>query len=351
MKRLFVVLMSFCSAAVLLFAQNYTEEDNNLIQSAIEFSDNGNADKAIDIYNQLLKKYPQDSGLLYEMAYCHYVKQDFKKAVRLCKKAESMESPGGFVYALHGNSLDNMGKRNQAIQIYKEGISRYPDFGQLYLELGTVYAMENRLDEAVASYTDGIKAEPNFSSNYYRISQILCRSNEPVWGIVYGEIHQLLSPTSRRSEELSELMYVAYNANIGLENNGKLRVTLTSKRGISFDGDSLHVPFEILFQEYSTREEDRDIIKEKGHLDMLSLVENRKVFLTRMFQDGQNQEYLYPIFKYQQKVLEAGHWEAYNMWLLRYGNWDEFEAWFNEHRDQFTAFARWLAENPFNPAE
>lgn len=351
MKRLFVVLMSFCSAAVLLFAQKYSEEDNALIQSAIEFSDNGNADKAIDIYNQMLKKYPQDSGLLYEMAYCHYVKQDFKKAIRLCKKAESMESPGGFVYALHGNSLDNMGKRNQAIKIYKEGISRYPDFGQLYLELGTVYAVENKLNEAVASYSDGIKAEPSYPSNYYRISQILCQSNEPVWGIVYGEIHQLLSPTSRRSEELSELMYVAYNSHIGVDNNGKLRVTLTSKRGITFDGESLHVPFEILFQEYSTREEDLDIIKEKGHLDMLSLAENRKVFLTRMFQDGQNQEYLYPIFKYQQKVLEAGHWEAYNMFLLRAGSSDEFEAWFKEHKDQFTAFARWFAENPFNPAE
>ena len=349
MKRLLITLLYLFTAASLAFAQDFTKEENEQLQLALEYSDNGNANKAIDIYNKLLKKYPGNSSLLYEKAYCYYVKQDFKTAAKLCKKAESDEDPGGFVYGLHGNSLDNMGKRKEAIKKYKEGLAKYPDFGQLYLELGTVYVMENRLDEAVDSYTQGIKADPTFTSNYFRISQLLCKTNEPVWGIIYGEIHQLLSPNSSRSEELSKEMYEAYNANIRLENDSTLLVSLTAKNELAFDGKSLHIPFEILFEEYSTQEEDIDILKEKGHLDLQSLVEKRRVFLTRMFGNNQNQQYLYPIFKYQQKVLEAGHWEAYNMWLLREGNFDEFGAWLKENMDKFEAFVNWYNENNFDP--
>lgn len=332
------------------YAQEYTKEEKELIDQALEYSDNGNANKAIAIYDQLLKKYPNDGGLLFEKAYCYYVKQDFKTAEKLLGKAENKPGAEGVAYALHGNCFDNLGKKDQAIKKYKEGISKFPDFGQLYLELGTVYVSLNRLDEAVDSYKTGIKVDPDYTSNYYRISQLLCMTNEPVWGIIYGEIHELLSPNSRRSAELSKAIYDAYNSHMKFEDDTTFHVTLTSKNEIFSDGETLDIPFEILFEVYSSREEDPFIVKEKGHLDMLSLVENRRSLITRMFENGQNQKFLYPIFKYQQKVLEAGHWEAYNMWLLRKGNDEEYEEWLENNEEKFSAFADWYKDNNFDPS-
>ena len=101
---------------------------------------------------------------------------------------------------------------------------------------------------------------------------------------------------------------------------------------------------------FSSRlEEDIETIGKKGHLDMMSLAKDRLAFLTNCFADVDNRKYLFPIFKYQQKVLEAGHWEAYNMWLLRKGNDDEFSDWINANEEKFNAFAEWYSKNNFDP--
>lgn len=351
MKRICLALAVVLFAATSLFAQEFSKEDKEELDLAIEYSDNGNANKAIDIYKTLLKKYPDNSTILYEIAYCYVVKQDFKNAIKWLEKSEAGNAPQGIAYALHGNCLDNLGKRKQAIEKYKEGLSLFPGLGQLYLELGMVYVSENRLDEAVETFTQGINVDPFYTSNYYRISQLLCQTNEPIWGIIYGEIHELLSPNSRRSEELSAAIYNAYNSNMRFENDTTFHVSLTSKNEVSLaeDGKTLVFPFEFLFEQYTSRMEDLDIVKEKGHLDMLSLVENRRAFITRMFENGQNQQFLYPIFKYQQKILEAGHWEAYNMWLLRKGNDEEYRKWLEDNEDKFSAFANWYKDNNFDP--
>lgn len=352
MKRFFLLFIVLLSTTSVSYAQELSKEDEDLFQLAIEYSDNGNANKAIEIYDQLLKKYPDSGTLQYELAYCHYVKQDFKLAAKILEKAEKGDDNAA-MYALHGNCLDMMGKQDKAIAKYQEGIAKYPDFGQLYLELGTVYRSRNELNSAVESYAKGIEVDPYFSSNYYRISQLLCMSNEPVWGIIYGEIHELLQPNSRRSEELSKAIYDAYNANMKYENDSTYHVSLTQMNQISMTDDGeLDIPFEILYEFlFSSRLEDLSTVREKGHLDMLSLVEDRQAFLTKCFAGGANQKYLIPIFKYQQMVLEAGHWEAYNMWLLRKGNDDEFSDWFDANEDKFNAFVDWYSDHIYDPVE
>ena len=115
MKRLLLSLLTVFACVSLSYAQEYTKEDKKLIEQAIEWSDNGNANKAIELYDQLLKKYPNDGTLLYEKAYCYIVKQDFQTAEKLLGKAES-NGAAGFAYALHGNCLDNLGKKEEAIK-------------------------------------------------------------------------------------------------------------------------------------------------------------------------------------------------------------------------------------------
>lgn len=352
MKRFFFLFFAIFASACVSYAQELSEEDSDQYRLALEFSDNGNANKAIEIYEKLLEKYPGNGTFQYELAYCHYVKQDFKLAAKILDKAEKGDDAQAIMYAVHGNCLDMMGKQDKAIAKYQEGIARFPDFGQLYLELGIVYSSRNELDAALASYTKGIKMDPYFPSNYYRISQILCKSNEPVGGFIYGEIHELLLPNSRRSEELSKAMYDAYNANMKYDNDSTFVVSLTSKKPISVNEDGeLEIPFEVLYEAYfsSRLEEDIETIGKKGHLDMMSLAKDRLAFLTNCFADVDNRKYLFPIFKYQQLVLEAGHWDAYNMWLLREGDDDEFSDWLAANEDKFKAFVDWFNDHKFDP--
>lgn len=351
MKRLFILLAMLMTATVSLRGQNYSATDEANIQLAIKLFDSGNIKQAIPIYEDLLKRYPGDGTITYELAYCYYVMQDFAKVDKMLSKAEKGKDVIPEIYAMHGNCLDEMGKRKQALAKYKQGMKLFPNCGQLYLETGTIYLMENDYGNAINSYETGIKADPTYPSNYYRLSQMLLASNEPVWGIIYAEIHQHLQPNSKRSEELSKSMYDAYNRNMKMETDSTYRVTLTSANTIQVTQDLQKIlPFELVFEALSTRVEDIQVIKEKGHLDMLTLTDIRKNVITNCCKEPLSKAYYIPIFKYQKKVLDAGHWEAYNMWLLRKGNEEEYNAWMSQNSDKFIAFIQWFEHNRFNPA-
>lgn len=53
------------------------------------------------------------------------------------------------------------------------------------------------------------------------------------------------------------------------------------------------------------------------------------------------------LMKYQTEILEAGHWEAYNMWLLRNGNVEEFKAWLADNDEKFKSFSAWYDKHKF----
>lgn len=348
MKR-FLLLLFILLAAPVTFAEDISDEDYEQYRLAIEYSDNGNANLAIDIYNKLIKKYPDYTDFHYELGYCYMVKQDFKKAYSILSKAEKQEGASGNLYALEGNCLDNMGKPEIAIAKYEEGLARFPDCGHLYLELGIMHQKKEEYDEAVSLYRRGIEAEPDYTSNYFRCASLLCYSSEPVWGIVYAEIHQLLQRKSRRSDVMSKAMYDAYNNHITVEKDTLIHYSLTQENMIQSDKGKNEVPFEAVFEILNVQQEDFARIKEKGHLDLTSLVEKRRQFFNSCFTEGNYWKFYYPVFRFQQKVLDAGYWEAYNMWLLRKGNEEEFDAWYKANALKYNDFIAWFNNQPFDP--
>ena len=48
------------------------------------------------------------------------------------------------------------------------------------------------------------------------------------------------------------------------------------------------------------------------------------------------------VFAVQRKVLDAGHWEAYNMFMLREGRPEEFKAWLQDHESDLIAYFEFM---------
>ena len=44
-------------------------------------------------------------------------------------------------------------------------------------------------------------------------------------------------------------------------------------------------------------------------------------------------------------VKEAGHFEAYNHWVLIKGDEDAFLKWKSTHEDEWENFAKWFSKN------
>ncbi len=314
MKR-FITLISLLLCTISLFAQQLTESEYAEYNKAVEYSDNNRIDEAIAIYDNLLKKYPMIYALQYEKAYCLYKKEEWKECIKIGEALESHPDADAEIYQLTGNALDLMGKRNLAHKKYEEGLEKFPDSGALYMEMGTLYALDEDYNEAVSLYEKGIEVDPKFPSNYFRAASLLCYSNYPLYGIIYAEIHNLLEPNHDRSLQLSEAIYDAYNDNIS-----DLRTIIPS------------LP---------------EALSTDGNLTASDLAEIRRIVTMNR---SEVTKFGYPdtsLFNYHQEIIDAGFWREYNLWLFRGAAIEELQKFYEEEQSRFEAFVEWFNQNPY----
>lgn len=53
------------------------------------------------------------------------------------------------------------------------------------------------------------------------------------------------------------------------------------------------------------------------------------------------------LMRWQETIIAAGHFDAYNYWLFQGARPDEFNQWAKEHQAQYQAWLDWLAKNKF----
>ena len=350
-KILLLLVLSVISVSSL--AQVFSEEENERIDLALTYSDNGREDEAIAIYDELIKKHPDVSGLKFEKAYCYYQKQDYKNAYKTLKPTLSAPDANPQYFAVAGNAQDMMGKPKDALKTYQAGLEKFPDSGYLHLETGNVLIGLGYTAQGVGYYEHGIEVDPGFASNYYRAAQYLS-ADYPVKAIIYAETHNLIyDPNGPRWPEVSKLLYDAYNENIHFETD-TVRTTFSRDRTITIDKKDVEsgasptslleqmsrIARELSFSDAMNESVDAEALKAAGgQLTLAELTAIRRRFLEHFEAKEQDR---YPVFAVQRKVLDAGHWEAYNMFMLREGRPEEFKAWLQDHESDLLAYFEFM---------
>lgn len=350
-KILLLLVLSVISVSSL--AQVFSEEENERIDLALTYSDNGREDEAIAIYDELIKKHPDVSGLKFEKAYCYYQKQDYKNAYKTLKPTLSAPDANPQYFAVAGNAQDMMGKPKDALKTYQAGLEKFPDSGYLHLETGNVLIGLGYTAQGVGYYEHGIEVDPGFASNYYRAAQYLF-SDYPIKSIIYAETHNLIyDPNGPRWPEVSKLLYDAYNENIHFEAD-TVRTTFSRDRTITIDKKDVEsgasptslleqmsrIARELSFSDAMNESVDAEALKAAGgQLTLAELTAIRRRFLEHFEAKEQDR---YPVFAVQRKVLDAGHWEAYNMFMLREGRPEEFKAWLQDHESDLLAYFEFM---------
>lgn len=249
------------------------------------------------------------------------------------------------VYQLLGNSYDNLGKSDKAIETYQEGLNLFPNSGPLYLEMGVVYLRKEEYNKALVHHEKGIKMDPQFPSNYYWATRLYCGSTEEVWGMIYGEIFMNLERNSRRTAEISKILFDTYKSEIKFISDSTFSVSFSKNSTINIDDlqgeNGLKLPFGIGVYEptlmLSTFLEKR--------IDLKSLNSIRSRFVENYYKNGHDKSYPNLLFTYQKKLVDNGHFEAYNHWLLMKGDENEFNNWKINNNEKWDGFIKWFNEN------
>jgi len=343
-KTIIIIIgLTFCVNGTCLYAQTDKEKAMQKGTEAVSLMDEGKLTLAIMLLEQAQKLDPESIDYPYELALAHYMNKDYMKSIKILEQIIKMEGVYDRVYQLLGNAYDMSRKRKKAIEVYEAGLKLFPSSGILHLERGNMELFAKEYDRALGFYEEGIKADPIFPSNYYWASRLLCSSSEEVWGLIYGELFMNLEPNSKRTAEISKLIYNTYKGEI-LINNDSIRidfckVVLNSQDVINMD--EVKLPFCFAFGQSMMLA----LIGVKV-IDINTLDKIRTSFLEIYHNNGFDLKYPNVLYQFQDKVKQAGHLESYNHWVLMKGEEDAFHNWYKKNQVKYDLFVKWFMDNP-----
>lgn len=334
-------LLLFILGGQICFGQNTNEKLNE----AIKLMDNGKVDESIVLLKEGSKLEPERFDYQYEMAYAYHLKSDYKESIKILEKIENHKSVTDRFFQLLGNSYDNVKKPKKAIEVYERGLKKFPNSGNLYLELGVMHLDDKNMNVALSYFEKGIDVDPTFPSNYFWASKIFCKTTEEVWGMIYGEIFMNLERNSKRTAEISKLLYDTYKSEIKFTGENSFSVSFSKNSTINI-GDltnpgKMRLPFGVGVYETTLM---ISMLSTKS-IDINSLDNIRSSFVDNYFQRGNDKTYPNILFSYQKQVKDAGHIEAYNHWILMKGDEDGFVNWMNSNKEKWDNFVMWFTDN------
>lgn len=346
-----IISLCFLVAATLVTTAQSTNREMAMAKKdkAIQLMDEGKIEPSIALLEEAIKLDPDEHVYAYEIGYAKYLSKDYEGTIEIMKKLVKKKYGFPGVYQLMGNSYDMTGKPDKAIDTYEKGLKVFPDAGNLYLEMGVMQLRANNNDKAIGYFEGGVKAAPKFPSNYYWLGKLFCNSTASVWGMLYGEIFMNIERGSKRTEEMSKLLYLTYKSGIQFSDSS-MTTHFNKNNTITIDMKDLGKDPSVLAKKLVTFGITYDLLTSlsavsEKHIDLASLSRIRENFLQAYFQKhAENFPNL--LFEYQQKVKQNGHLEAYNYWLLNRGNEEEFGIWMAANKTKWEDFVRWFKQNP-----
>lgn len=339
------VLILFLGAVQFSNAQNNKDKALNNVKQALLFEDKGKMNEALSLLEEAVKLDPESINISYELAIGYYTAGNYNKAKELLDKLLNRKDVTPSVYQLLGNTYDKVSNVEKAVSTYLDGISKFPAAGELYLEMGTMYLSRKEYNPAITYYEQGIRSNPEFASNYYWAAKIYCNSDEAVWGMIYGEIFLNLERNSKRTDEISKLLFNTYKKKIRFPRDSSFQVNF-SKPGNYIVIDTVKNKKTTPFVKAVYEPTLMLALLNEHKVDINSLSRIRKYFVESYFKSGTYLQYPNPLFDFQYRVLKAGHWDAYCVWILFKGDEVLCNEWVNANKQKWDSFVKWFRKNP-----
>lgn len=183
-------------------------EVDELMRSGIEYHDGGDYDKAIECYERALNLAPDIPGIYYELAFSYLYKGNPEEALKHSQKGidlalawnKESELPG--LYDLKGSALDDLGRHEEAVEVYLDALNRFDmNSTRLYYNLGLTYYRMGERDKARDSLAQSLINDPFHPSSNFLLGKICYeqgRKSQSLYCLCY---FLLLEPYTERSGE------------------------------------------------------------------------------------------------------------------------------------------------------
>lgn len=217
-----------------------TPEQEQVIRAAIKLHDAGKYDQAIDAYKKVLELNPDCALAIYEMALSYYYKKDYEKTKETAYRLSRYKGKQGFLgYGLYANALDDQGKPQEAIKIYKRAIKEFEDDSQyteqlssLYYNLGVTLARQKQNDDSRAALKKSVLTNFSYASPNYLLGEIYLGTRYKIPAFLAMSRFLTMEINSQRA---SRAAYVISNMLKPSQKDDKGNITLSLDLGAPTD--------------------------------------------------------------------------------------------------------------------
>ncbi len=322
-----------------------TPEQAALIREGVALHDQEKYQEAIARYKQVLAENPWEVHALYELSYTYFAMKNYAESIataRLGAQCKSEMLPQ--FYMTMANSLDEMGKPGDAIDLYKAAIKQEPKAGLLHYNLGLTLLRQGKKAEAKAEVEKGLLLSPNHASGHAVLASLYQQMGYRVPAIFAYSRLLALEPESQRAIQALNILetLLAQGVSKGKEEN-TINITLSApSKSQDDEGDFMGAEMMInisLAADTMEKPEKKEEKPKSPYEKLVSIYNLLGVSLSNSKQKGGFAARFYgPYFA---ALAEQEYVEAFVAETWRAGNVQGAAEWRQANQAKVNAFAAW----------
>lgn len=327
---------------IIVLSTQVTAQDSidDLINKGVKYHDNGDYDKAIEMYKKALKIDKKSPLVNYEIAYTYFAKKDYMTSVKYSNVVLAQESKLKVpAYLIKGSALDMAGKVDDSIKMFKKAIKENKPHHLLNYNLALNYFKIKEYESAEESVLEAIEINQFHSTSHLLLAYLYDIKGKAVQTLLAVHYFLLLEPNSKRSSEGYELLQKHFAGNVSRDKDDpkKININLSPSKDEQFAAAELMI---------AMLEANRMIEENKDKSDEEMFVENTTSFFTVLGELKKKKNKgiwweLYVPFFY--KLSETKHIEAYCHYISQNSS-EKSQEWLKSNMDKLEGFGEWLKE-------
>ena len=335
LKKFSIILVLFLFT-LNLFGQTKID---SLVQQGVSFHDEGQYDKAIEIYKQALAIDPNSALANYEISFSYMAAGNYENSIIHSDKVISLNKDYVLqAYLTKGSSLDYLGRTKESVKLFEKGLRKFGDNYLLYYNLGYDYYRIKDYEKAEEAFVKAIKINPAHSSSHFILARLMADQNKNIQSLLCLNYFLLLEPNTSRSKTAFQLLEKQFGGNVEKDKEKPNQINIlvgTDQKDSEFAPADLMIS---VMQAANFTEEN------KGKTEAQLFIENTKSFFNILGELKKDKykglwwDFYVPFFN---NLANSDHLDTFCYYISQSSK-DKSTEWLNNNNPKIVMFDLWL---------
>ncbi len=312
------------------------QHEQAIIDEGIALHNQGKYEEAIAKYKQVLEKSPGNVLAMYEMAFSFFAAEKYDDALKTADEGARYKSRYlGKFYMLIGNSLDGLGKNDEAISAFRQALEVVNDDGMIHFNLAVTLVNTGKPNEARPHLKKSVQLNPTHITSHYALARVYFDQGYRIPGILSMLRFLSLEPKTQRSSKAIALLDENIEKGVESKSSQKVEVTVNSDSPTDegeFKGLELMISL-ITAGKYVKDKKEKTIMEQR--IELLN-----DLFKAMGEEKGKGNFVVENYFPYFVDLQKNDLVATFTYYIYQSTN-REAAAWIEQHENEIQAYVKW----------